>query len=193
MESSIASNQNSLNEVRFTKVLTAFLLAIILPAIWASFEWNSHIFSLYWDGKRALSEALGTFIFRFGFLYIIGVILATFLGMPLFYALRKILPFRLPLVCLIAALIAVFPNIFIEFLSMNSSSEGHYSIGDCTIIENGVRTACGWKHFWINNVGLVALKGALAGLVFWFILNFRQGDHRELDDKNLYGNEYEHD
>ena len=174
-----ALNRNFTNEVskiKFSTLLFAFSIALLLPALWSALEWNLFYFDLWQTGKRTFLEYWQMLLIRFFFLFAIGLFLVFILGLPLFYTLKRFLPFKLTTVCLIAALIAILPNVLIEISSHLNTSENtnfSYTRGDCNTINNGERTACGWKIFFIDNILMVALKGALAGLVFWFVMTFR--------------------
>ena len=156
-------------KIRFYHLIVAFLLALLIPALWAAVEWNSYQFHLYQTGKGTFEAYFNMLQRRFKFLYIVGLFLAGTFGIPAFYILRKFLPFKFSVVCLVAAIIAVLPNAVIEILQAPGDGGG-YTIGQCKIIENGRRTLCGWQHFWIDNILMVALQGALAGAVFWLVL-----------------------
>jgi hypothetical protein len=156
-----------MSKVQFRHVIFAFLVSVILPALWISFEGNTNAFEAYQSGKSSVGVYLHMLGRKFLFIYMFGCFIALLFGTPAFYALRKLLDFNLLTVCCVAALIAILPNVLIEILS---DPDGTYTVGDCIIAENGQRTLCGWQHFWLNNILVVALYGASAGVVFWLIL-----------------------
>jgi len=158
-----------MSKVQFRHVIFAFLVSVILPALWISFEGNANAFEAYQSGKSSFGVYLHMLGRKFLFIYMFGCFIALLFGTPAFYALRKLLDFNLLTVCCVAALIAILPNVLIEILS-DPGENFTFRVGDCTTIENGRRTLCGWQHFWLNNILVVALYGASAGVVFWLIL-----------------------
>jgi len=159
-------------KVKFWHVYLAFLLALAIPALWTALEWNAGEFDRFESGRSTFESYLKMLWKRFWFLYVIGYFLASTFGLSIFYILRKHIPFNLWIVCIIAALIAIFPNVFIEILSLLSDRTGDFSFrqGSCMVIEHHHRTACGWRHFWVDNILDVAFRATLAGGIFWAIL-----------------------
>lgn len=154
-------------KVKFRHVLFAFLIAVSLPVLWMSLKWSVYGFEAYQAGKSSFAAYLGTLGGKFLFIYVFACFPALILGIPTFYILRKYIEFNLFTVCIVASIIAILPNVLIEILS---DPNGTHRIGNCIIRENGQRTPCGWQRFWIDNILIVALYGASAGIVFWSTL-----------------------
>lgn len=160
---------------RFAHIALAFIIALVLPALLMAFSWNSYQYELYQAGKGTFEQYLNLLQVRFLFVYQIGLFLALIVGVPVFYFLRKRLPFEFVTVCIIAGFIAILPNLLIEFFwqisnLFDDSSTFSYQQGGCTIIEDNRRTLCGWIEFLLNDIGMVALHGMIGGVVFWLIL-----------------------
>ena len=160
-----------ISKVKFRYVILTFIISVSFPALLMAIEGNEYYFKKYLSGNYSLELYLRTLGIKFLFIYFIGCLLALIFGVPVFYTLRSCVNFNPLNVFLVAASIAILPNVIIEILS-SSDGVGTYYVGknDCTIIENGKRTLCGWKHFWLNNIFLVALRGASAGIIFWYII-----------------------
>lgn len=157
------------SKIESKHLIVAFLISVIFPALWMAFD--SYSFKAYLAGDTSLGDYLSVHLGLFLFMYIIGCVISLGFGIPFFFALRKFLNFNILTVCLIAAVIAILPNVIISILgSFAREDTSYYRIGDCITIENGKRTACGWEYFWINHIFWVALPGASAGIPFWFII-----------------------
>lgn len=154
-----------ISNIKFRYVIVAFLISVLFPVLLMANAWNGH----YLDGYRAGDYSFGLYLKtlwdKFLLMYVPSIFIALIIGIPLFYALRNYLKFNPLTVCLVAAFIAIIPNTLIEILSSHENIT-FYTIGDCTTIENGKRTSCGWMHFWVVNILFVALRGAFAGFVF---------------------------
>lgn len=159
------------SKIESKHLIVAFLISVIFPALWMAFDWNGNTFNKYLAGDISLGSYLIWLLGIFLILYVIGCFIALGFGIPFFFALRKFLNFNILTVCLIAAVIAILPNVIVSILgSFAREDTSYYRIGDCITIENGKRTACGWEYFWINHIFWVALPGASAGIPFWFII-----------------------
>ncbi len=160
---------------RFSHIISAIFIAITIPTLLMAIDWNSQKFELYLAGKSTFSSYYLLLMRRFFFLFGISYLLALFLALPLFYILRRYLAFKLLTVCLIAAFIAILPNLIIEIrFHLNNlyddTSTFSSTWGSCKTIVNNQRTFCGWQHFLYHNIFIVGLHGAIAGIVFWFLM-----------------------
>ena len=135
---------NGVLNIKFLHLIIASLIAITIPALWGALEWSFYQLHLYQSEGRTYVQYLDLLRDRFGVIYTLGLFLAWVFGLPTFYILRKHVPFKLWIVCLISTLIAILPNILIEFSSLATDSNNFsYKLGNCTVIENAHRTLCG--------------------------------------------------
>ena len=160
---------------RFMHVVAAFLISLFLPALFTAIEWNSYEFELYTSGERTFSQYFLMLKSRFLFIYIIGCIMVIIFGIPAFYILRIFFAFKILTVCLVAAFIAILPNLLIEINAhfsnlFDANDTSQATFGKCEAIINGQRTFCGWQHFLYHNIFIVGLHGAIAGMVFWLLM-----------------------
>lgn len=101
---------------------------------------------------------------KFGTL--LGWVLALFFGLPLYIVLNW-LKIVSPWVTIgFAAAIGALFNIAPEFLQRNATT--NFATANCQVIENGVRTLCGYWEL-TSDVLFTATLGAVAGLIFWLI------------------------
>jgi len=155
----------------FLRLAAGLCIAVIIPALVMAMNWNSGLLHGMMSGKTPISDYFSMLWGRFVFVYVVGAILALLFGIPAFYTLKRLLPFKLWIICLVGAIVAIIPNVFIEvFLSSEPGSQSYAFANGCVIIEDGRRTACGWHNFIINNISMVALYGAAGGAVFWLYL-----------------------
>lgn len=170
-----AADMSRQKSLEFLIICLAFALAIVLPALMVSIDWNISEFQNYRSGKTTFGGYVSYIWIRFLFTYQIGLAFCIVLGLPLFYLLRRFVRFNLRNVCLTATIIPVIPNVIMEIISLLKGPRAFsYTAGYCQTIKDGVRTACGWTHFAIHNMGIPALLGLLAGVVFYYLVRLAQ-------------------
>jgi len=99
------------------------------------------------------------------FYYFLGALLpALVFGVPAFMLLRKLLRLSAVNCVLVGAIVAALPWFLLGLLA----GGGEASTGGRATITDGHYTAFGWLEFGAF-LGMMALAGAVGGMIFWLI------------------------
>ena len=154
------------------RTVIAFLSAPIIPII---------VLIIYWFLPSILASSLPSMksiVITFVVGLLLSYILILVIGVPLFLILGKLRRLNLAITIISGAMIASMLEIIsvvyrIITFDPDSTSKFSFSQAECQEIIENERTSCGYVVV-LQNIAELALGGALAGMIFWFI--YRRGE-----------------